>query len=196
MIVRLLKSAPFYATLLVFDKDLADSYWRTVCPFCGLGVLHRSNYTRKPVGHPPGVEAEFDWNVRFSLCCADECCRRRVTPASARFLGRRHYLGVIVTLVTAMAHGLTGARLARLRETLHVDRTTLERWRRWWRETFTQTAFWRAFRGRLAGSIDEGALPGSLWDRFGRAREGVLKLLDALGPVTTATCPVASVVAR
>jgi hypothetical protein len=119
-----------------------------------------------------------------------------MTPPSVRFLGRKYHFGVMVTLVTAMTHGLTGSRLARLREELRVDRRTLERWRRWWREAFPQTAFWRAFRGRLAGSIDEGGLPRSLWERFGQTQAGVLKLLEALGPVTTATCPAACVVGR
>ena len=60
---------------------------------------------------------------------AEEGCRRRHTPPSVRFLGRRVYVGLVVVLVSAMRHGLTAPRVQRLREQLGIDRQTLERWR-------------------------------------------------------------------
>ncbi|HRZ54915.1 MAG TPA: hypothetical protein P5525_05600 [Candidatus Paceibacterota bacterium] len=50
----------------------------------------------------PGVAGGPRWQVRFSLCCGKEGCRRRNTPPSVRFLGRWVYAGLVVILVAAM----------------------------------------------------------------------------------------------
>jgi hypothetical protein len=175
--------------LQVFDKDSADGYWREPCAHCDDGRLHRADYMRAPAGCPPSCEACFGWNRRHSFCCSAEGCRKRMTPPSVRFLGRRHYLGVVVTLATAMTHGLTGPRLARLREEVGLDRRTLERWRVWWREAFPMMPFWKALRGRFASPLDAKRLPASLVERFEATRDGMLSLLKTIMPVTTATCP-------
>jgi hypothetical protein len=57
-----------------------------------------------------------------------------LTPPSVRFLGRRVWLAVVVTLLCVMVHGASARRARKLREELGVDRRTLERWRRWWRQ--------------------------------------------------------------
>jgi hypothetical protein len=77
------------------------------------------------------------------------------------------YVGVAVVLLTAMAHGLSGRRAERLCAEVGVSRRTLERWRRWWRESFVAGRWWRGAKGRLAPPVDEGALPRSLAERFG-----------------------------
>src|SRR6266542_2333745 len=123
------------------DQDLAELVHAQPCPHCG-GKLHWANYPRSP----RGVDAKA---IRFSLCCSQEGCRRRQTPESIRFLGRKVYPGLIVVLVSAMNHGLTQRRVAQLRETLAVSRATLIRWRRWWRNQFVQTPFWKAARARF-----------------------------------------------
>lgn len=151
---------------------------------CG-GTLHRANYPRKPRGIPPGVGAgagdEPGLELRLSFCCAREGCRRRHTPSSLRFLGRRVYVGVVLVLVMAMEQGMAGFRVNRLARELGVSRRTLERWRLWWREVFPASAVWRVARGRLWSPVDEGTLPGSLLPRFGETPEaralGVLRLL-------------------
>ena len=53
------------------------------CPHCG-GELHSATYPRKPHGLAPSLRADAR---RFSFCCSR--CRRRVTPPSSRFFGRR-----------------------------------------------------------------------------------------------------------
>ena len=77
------------------DADLTEEARSKGCLLCG-GKLHRSDYGRKPRGGP-------QWDVRFSLCCAQEGCRQRHTPPSVRFLGRRVCAGVVVVLVSAMS---------------------------------------------------------------------------------------------
>jgi hypothetical protein len=124
--------------------------------------------------------------IRFSLCCSREGCRRRQTPESIRFLGRKVYPGLVVVLVSAMNHGLSQERLAQMRKSLSVSRATLNRWRRWWLNQFTQTPFWKVARARFMPVISETALPDSLCDRFGANElDGMLKLLKFLGPITT-----------
>jgi hypothetical protein len=136
----LLADAKFYEQLLAFDRDLAAQCRAAGCPECR-GVLHVANYPRKPRGRPVALDADHD--RRFSFCCAVDGCRDRATPASLRFLGRKVYLAVIVTLVSAMRDGLTERRLGKLAEAIRVDRRTVARWRGWWLARFTATPFWR-----------------------------------------------------
>ena len=103
------------------DADLAQEACQQGCLHCD-GKLHRADFDRKPRGGP-------QWDRRFSFCCAQEDCRRRRTPESVRFLGRRVYAGLVVVLVTVMIHGLQPARVRRIRETLQIDSRTLKRWR-------------------------------------------------------------------
>ena len=113
------------------DVDLLEIARAKGCLLCG-GKLHRSDYDRKPRGGP-------QWDLRFSLCCAWEGCRRRHTPASVRFIGRRVYAGLVVVLVSAMSHGLKPERMKLLREALGIDRRTLEQWRQWWLGIFIES---------------------------------------------------------
>ena len=77
------------------DEDLAARARIKGCSFCG-GVLHSARYPRIPRGGPLALEGVP--TTRHSFCCAS--CRRRTTPASVRFLGRRVYPGFIVILVS------------------------------------------------------------------------------------------------
>lgn len=160
------------------DGDLLQEAAAAGCSFCG-GKLHRADYARKPRGGP-------EWDRRFSLCCAAEGCRRRRTPPSVRFFGRRVYVGLIVVLVSAMRHGLKAERVQCIREQLGIDRRTLERWRQWWLSTFVQSLFWKAAKGQLMPPLDETALPWSLARAFGlECAEGLRRLLEFLAPLTT-----------
>jgi hypothetical protein len=154
------------------------------CVVCD-GVLHSSLYPRKPRGGPAELPG-YDW--RHSFCCAVEGCRKRTTPPSVRFLGRKVYLGVVVVLASALRHGATPARLARLRAELGVCRRTVERWRIWWREIFVESRFWRAAKGRFASPVGEATLPQSLLERFGGDEvERLVHALEFVAPITTAS---------
>ena len=130
---------------------------------CG-SVLHSAHYPRKPRGGPTDLGADCD--KRFSFCCAVDGCRARATPPSVRFLGRKVYVGAVVVLATAMRHGVTPVRVARLRELLGVSARTLKRWRAWWLETVVETRFWRAAKARFAPPVNEASLPATLVERF------------------------------
>jgi hypothetical protein len=178
----LLEDHKLFALLTECDRDLAAEARAAGCPFCG-GALHCADYPRKPRGVPAAVEAEY--SRRFSFCCAEDGCRHRCTPASLRFLGARVYVGAVVVLLSALRHGLTPERVARLRETVGVSRRTLERWREWWLTRFADGSFWRQARALLASPVEESALPASLLERFiGAPRERVIALLRFLAPLS------------
>jgi len=182
--IKLLRDRTFYATLARFDQDLAAEVQARGCP-CG-GHLHKAAYPRKPRGGPADLGPAYD--RRHSFCCDREGCRRRATPASLRFLGRRVYLGAVLVMVSIMAHGLTGQRLTRLRDTLggSLSVRTIGRWRTWWRDAFPRSPFWRQARGRFAPPVDRRRLPAALLARFQAPTLGVrLRLLLAfLAPLT------------
>ncbi|MBI3456493.1 MAG: hypothetical protein HY002_11985 [Candidatus Rokubacteria bacterium] len=180
----LLADASFFEFLLCCDRDLAEEARMRGCLICK-GVVHRADYERRPRGEPRGLSEEFA--RRHSFCCARQGCRKRVTPPSLRFLGRRLYLGAVVVLVAAMREGPTPTRLERLQEMLGVCARTVRRWQQWWRETFPQTAVWVTIRGQLAQPVETGRLPGSLLERLlatGTLRERVVALLRLLAPLS------------
>lgn len=150
--------------LLKIDEDLAAEMRAQACGQCG-GALHTANYPRKPRGALSKLPDDYD--ARLSFCCAAEGCRRRHTPPSMRFLGRRVYLGAVVVLASAMQQGLTPTRVNRLRELLGVSLRTLARWREWWRTAFAESDFWRAAKALVSPPTDESGFPLSLLTRFG-----------------------------
>lgn len=178
----LLGDASLHRRLLWIDEDLANEAREGGCRVCG-GRLHRADYGRKPRGAPEGLGAAFEG--RLSLCCGREGCRKRLTPPSVRFLGRRVWLGVVVTLACVATHGVSARRARRLREELGVDRRTLERWRRWWRDELAAASAWRALRGKLHGALRVEELPGSLLERFaGSLFEQLVALLRFIAPLS------------
>jgi hypothetical protein len=179
----LLRDASLYEQLLAFDHDLAAEARAAGCASCE-GILHSARYPRKPRGGRDDLGP--DYATRLSFCCAADGCRRRTTPPSVRYLGRRVYLGAVVVLVTAMLGGITPPRAAHLRAWLGVSVRTLKRWRAWWRETFVASAFWRGAQGRFMPPVAIEALPASLLERVaGDERTRLLSVLAFLAPLTT-----------
>jgi hypothetical protein len=167
------------------DWDLAEKIRQDGCLYCA-GKLHRAKYKRKPRAGSKKIEALY----RHSFCCDLDGCRKRHTPPSVRFLGRRVYWGVVVVLVSAAHHGIKPERMRVLREALGIDRRTLERWRQWWLETFVQSSFWKIARARFMPLVCEKTLPLSLGRAFQLdRRDRLLELLKFLSPLTTTSIP-------
>jgi hypothetical protein len=102
-----------------------------------------------------------------------------------RFLGPKIYVAAIVVLIAIMQHGATRPRMRELTEVIGVDRRTVERWRVWWRDSFTATAFWQVARAAFMPSVDQDRLPAALIERFsGDAADRLVALLRFLGPLT------------
>ena len=180
---RLLREASFWLFLFTVDENLAADVHQEGCP-CG-GHLHRANYPRKPRGGPADLPPPYGY--RLSFCCERDGCRKRVTPRSVRFLGRKVYLGAVVILVAAMRQGPTPRRVRELSQLFDVDRRTIERWQIFWREHFPQTAFWKVERGRLVPAVETTVLPLALVQAFCRSAEpdqDWKRLLCFLSPIT------------
>ena len=170
----------FCAWLLAVDEELAEQVRAAGCPHCG-GRLDRADYARKPRGGLLAAAAE-QWSRRLSLCCAREGCRRRATPPSVRFLGRRVYVEVVVLL--ACARALADNGLQAVNEATGVPRRTVGRWLVWWRTTFIASALWSELRARLVPPADALRLPESLLERL-RPESALLDAACLLMPLTT-----------
>lgn len=177
MYQSLLVDARFFELLLEMDLDLAEEARAAGCG-CG-GVLHAARYPRKPRGGPPCLGREH--SVRESFCCSEEGCRRRTTPVSVRFLGRKVFFSVVLLLVPILRDGLTPERFRQLSETLAVSRRTLQRWRRWWREVFSTTPLGRQASAEMP-LLELERAPASLLEAFGPGRDDVLRALRWLAP--------------
>jgi hypothetical protein len=176
---QLLVDERFYHVIDRIDSELAATARRAGCGICD-GVLHSARFPRKPRGLPAARSGE---DRRASFCCAT--CRKRTTPPSVRFLGRRVYQSAVVVLASALEQGPTRWGARRLRELFGVSPQTLARWRVWWRETFVESRFWKAARAGLVPPIAEPP-PLSLLDRFeGAVHEQLVALLRFLAPLST-----------
>jgi len=183
---RLLGDERIREFLFRCDRELAEEVRREGCPRCS-GRLHQANYPRKPRGDDSDVGPVF----RLSFCCGVEGCRKRATPRSLRFFGRKVYLGLTFVIAGAVGPGGSGVGAGQLQKRIGVSRRTLRRWRRWWTTLFVESRFWQAARGRFQTPILAADLPRDLLDRFpGHARDRVLALLRFLSPLSTSSPPV------
>jgi hypothetical protein len=177
------RGASFWLFLFSVDQDLAECTRQKAC-VCG-GRLHRADYPRKPRGSDDLPE---DYSYRFSFCCACEGCRKRVTPPSVRFLGRKVYLFAVVVLVSAMRQGPSPRRVRELAHLFGADRRTIARWQLFWREHVPLTPFWKSARGRLPTTAAT-LLPRSLLEAFlggDDPCQGWGRLLRFLSPISIA----------
>ena len=177
------RTARLWSVLFAIDQDLAEETRKKACP-CG-GRLHCANYLRKPRGTP--VQLPERLCLRLSFCCDRDGCRKRVTPPSVRFLGRKVYLTAIVILISAMRQGPSPRRVRELSARFGADESTITRWQTFWREHFPQTPFWKIARASFLTVGESVSLPYSLVDAFLRRhppREGWILLLRFLSPIT------------
>jgi hypothetical protein len=177
------QDASFWRFLFSIDQDLAETARQKACP-CG-GRLHRANYPRKPRGGSDDLPEEY--GHRLSFCCDRDGCRKRSTPPSVRFLGRKVYLASVVVLVSAMRQSPTPRQIAHLTRVFGASRRTIARWRDFWQELFPRSPFWKIARGRLAPVIEVDLLPRALTEAFlgdGELWPGWGKLLRFLSPIT------------
>lgn len=182
----------FFARLEKIDEAIAAAVAAGRCEHCD-GPLHKGNYRRKPRGGLLAVTGETS-TIRHSLCCGRRGCRKRATPPSLRFLGRRVYLEVVVVIASMVVQAVALTERAAL-ATVGIPLRTLRRWSTWWRESFPRLPWWRELRARFEPPPpDETDLPRSLVAGLatGGAGDGVTVndsslLLTArhLAPVTT-----------
>lgn len=177
---HLLNVPQLFPLLLAIDEDLAAGVQAQGCPHCG-GKFHCGDFPRKPRGCPERfVEA---YSKRASFDCS--VCRRRTTPASARFLPRRLYVSVVMVLVSARRTPQE-SWLARLFE---VPQRTVDRWRHWCRHDFVATLLYQSLQGQFLPPLSSAALPANLLDRLEAncPTDRLVRLLKLIAPLSTAS---------
>ena len=149
--------------------------------------MHYGNYARKPRGGPPDIDEAFE--IRYSLCCSREGCRRRVLPPSVRFWERRVYWAPVLFIVTALRQGRNPEHtLEQLKGFCGVWRSTVNRWKHYFRALFPQSLSYRRLAGHLIPPISSNHLPKALLERFCRGAPDIETALVnclttlALGP--------------
>jgi hypothetical protein len=166
------------------DDDLATKTREAGCQYCG-GRLDVADYPRVPRAPAAGLDAS--WESRRSFCCSVDGCRRRSTPPSVRFLGRKVYVGAVVVLATVLQHGPSKKSVTALSSLLGITRRTLVRWRRWWSTAFAGSRFWTSLRSRFVPAVEEASVPASLLSRIVAPTdaERLVGLLRVLAPIST-----------
>ncbi len=176
-------NASFHLLLIAIDQELADDILKQGCPYCK-GKLHRADYPRSPVGMLLQFRDYYD--ERLSFCC--DSCRKRTTPPSLRFFGRRWYPAPLFLLMSALTLGINERRLLQVKQHfgILVNESTWKRWRRWWRESFMVTPFWQQAKGLAPTAIESRkTFPRALLDAFqGTLEEKMRFLLRFLSPLT------------
>jgi len=182
----ILLSVMFSQSLFDLDEAISFDVQNKGCPCCG--NLHQSNYPRKALGILEKAAELFEF--RFSFCCDQEGCRKRRTPPSVRFLGRRRFSFVLVLLASVLTNGVNLRRKAQLQNLVPVSEATLRRWRNWWQKKLIVTPFWRKLCSRFASPIVPSQLPGELLNRipFDDPEKLVISLLSLLSPLSTTSC--------
>ena len=176
-------NASFHLLLNKIDQELAEQVRRLGCTFCR-GNLHLADYPRSPLGIPPQFRESYE--SRLSFCCDN--CRRRTTPQTVRFFGRRWIPAPFLILISTLMLGINERRLAQIKRDfgVTVSESSLKRWRKWWRESFEATPFWQQARGLIAlPTANNIVFPRVLLDLYqGTLQEQILLLLRFLSPLT------------
>ncbi|MDD5059493.1 MAG: hypothetical protein PHQ60_16680 [Sideroxydans sp.] len=96
---------------------------------------------------------------------------------------------MVVVVAAAVEGGITLGRVRLLGEMLGqaVDRRTLERWVKWWREELPQSPSWKGLRGRLGTAVEKARMPLSLLEAFVGmgAQERLVGVLRLLAPLAS-----------
>lgn len=109
ILLALLLEAKFWEILEARDRELAWEAQTKGCQVCD-GKLDVGNYPRKDRGL--GASGLPLAGIRLSFCCRVRGCRKRHTPPSVRFLGRRVYFGAIIILACVAKIGETSPSAA------------------------------------------------------------------------------------
>lgn len=181
----------FHALLFELDRRAQERVRAAGCGLCR-GPLHVAHYPRKVRGVSEEAAEAGRYGLRLSLCCGREGCRKRATPPSVRFDGRRIYAAIAVLLLSMRASERTQLQgAAELVQAAPAPSwPTRSRWRSWWRSELLQTAWFLSLRGHLARPVDAEHSPASLLSMFGGGVvEQCRSLLCALSPLTTRSVP-------
>lgn len=181
----------FFACLLDLDTAIAQHVRSAGCRHCG-GPLCVGHYERKPRGGRIAEAGAVDlFAQRYSYCCAREGCRRRTTPPSVRFLGRRVYLEGAILIACTLAP-LLEQTAAAIEEATGVALRTIRRWQSWWRTTFVASVLFAELQARAPG-VELVELPRTMLELFEGAspHDKLVHAMKYLSPLTTTSATIA-----
>lgn len=173
-----LLAVSFWEALFFLDVKISDEFMKTACcERCGCRFFSASDYVRKPRGFPEEINASIIdkcFGSRFSFRCGG--CRKRITPPSVRFLGRKIYIAPAIIWASRLieqgnvASGIATA-LDQIRNELQdfLPAKTARRWMNWWRGAVWSSPFWRAWQGQLYGHIMQEKFLSGVWEHFLRS---------------------------
>ena len=177
-----IEQVQFEESLYELDRLEAEEVKAKDCVEC-CGPLDRSDYWRRPRG---GESAERRDKRRLSFCC--RACRRRTTPGSVRFLGRKVYSAYVVVMLSAVIQGREKMAMKHLVAVCGTSAVTIRRWKKWWQESVKECRFWDEHRGRLSPALNEDRLITELLQRFRQIAQtfsdGLCRLLRFLNPLS------------
>ena len=178
---KFLFDSTFHTLLIAIDRELAEAIRQQGCP-CG-GVLHQANYPRSPFGLSAKLRSAYE--ERFSFCCNN--CRKRITPPSVRYFGRRWYPAPLLILISALMVSINEYRLTQIKRHfgITVSESTWKRWGRWWRKAFLDTAFWKQARGLMPEPKRLMSIARQMLSSFqGTIDNKMILLLKFISPIT------------
>ena len=184
---KFLTDKTFFHFLYKTDQDLSKQTKDQGCPFCR-AVLHVANYMRKPRG---SIDLPEHLSLRFSFSCSRDGCRKRAMALSIRFLGRFVYWSVHVILISAMLGG-RATDVNKISKEFCIDVKTIKRWRRWWKDFFPTTKFWKKLSGEMVERIEH--FPLGLLKLFEKSRsteDGIIAFLHSLKGLKKTDWPMA-----
>jgi hypothetical protein len=145
---------PFLTLLREVDEKLAEKTKAKGCLHCG-GKLDVANYPRKPRGleYPDGL-----CDKRLSFCCRRDGCRKRLTPLSVRFMGRKVYLGIIILL--SLCFGI-------IEEIPSTPTRSVRRWKEVFKLVLnSKSLFWKTQLGFFPAGFDPNGDVTSIYQHF------------------------------
>ena len=98
--LKILEDSSFFQLLQSSDEDTCKALKANGCLRCG-GKLDAGHFHRKPRGIE-WAALNINSTLRFSLCCREEGCRKRVLPLSLRFAGRKVYCSLFIVLFSLL----------------------------------------------------------------------------------------------
>jgi hypothetical protein len=120
-----LLAASVVRVLCTMDALIAQCIRSQGCPHCG-GPLHASCYRRKTRGLSEDEGSPVPLQ-RWSWSCGRDGCRKRLTPPSVVFLGRKVYAGATIAAVQCIPERSPSDR--HIRSEAGCSRQSMRRWR-------------------------------------------------------------------
>lgn len=141
-----------------------------------------ATYRRKPRGFPKDIQADLlekYFSFRLSYLCLNRDCRKRTTPPSCRFLGRKVYVATAILLACRAIELGQAVSLEEIRRLIvaFIPKRTARRWIAWWRQAVWSGAFWREWQGQIKGDIQRDHFLCGVWGHF----EGVMRPWPPVG---------------